>query len=836
MGDAGANIEIGQKAWRSVADRFSEHASLTPDRLAVETEQATLSYAALSVRVERFAARIAARLLDGNRLVGVCLDRNVDLPAWLLAVFRVGGAYMPLDSSLPPARLDQMLEDAQPALIVACRANLASLPATSVPILIAEENEDARPAPAFPIRPNTLAYLIYTSGSTGRPKGVEIEHGSLSALMTTMANSPGFVAGQKMLGLTRISFDLSVPDMFLPFVVGGSLSLVGLDVASDPERLSAAFARFQPDLVQGTPSTWRALLEWGWRGRAGMRILAGGEAMTRDLADRLLPCCGELWNIYGPTEATVWSTACRVRDCEGAVPIGWPLENVAVYVTDATLRLLPAGEVGEIVIGGSGVARGYRNRPELTRERFVHLADGTRVYRTGDLGRFSDDGVLFCLGRSDDQVKLRGFRIELGDVEAALAADPAVAWCAARLVSDAAGEPALVGYIVPRAGETPRPADIKAALAMHIPAYMVPDRICAVAAMPLTPNGKVDRASLPSPYVMSSPADSTGGNEPPIQQLAAIWRELLGVEAVEASDDFFDLGGYSLMTVRLTRRIEAAFGVKLALMDLMRASTLSAMAERIVSGTGGSQTTMLLNEGGNLAPLYWIDAGPLMRTMARELPSDQPAVALNLSWEDEAALDAGWLSVEGVAARLRERLIEIQPSGAYRVGGWCRWGIVAYEVAQQLRREGREVALLVLLDADRPGMFLNTRSSLLGRISRLLHPATTRAEPVSLSQRVEQAAASYEPACYDGDVLLVRPRSAPGDGGWHPLLPRRLTVARTGGNHESMVRHPHVCEVASAIGLQLESTNAMAVAGPKARPAQAGRGGSTVHAALACGD
>lgn len=792
MSDTGANASAD---WQPVTAVFAAHARRAPDAVAVDAGDARRTYAEMAERVDLFAARLSAALGDGDRLVGLCLERDVDLPAWLMAVLKVGGAYLPLDPALPPVRLRQVLEDASPTVIVASRRYAPLLSNEGVPLLIAEDDANAPPAPAVTIRPDTLAYVIFTSGSTGRPKGVEIEHGSLAALLATMTTRPGFAAGERMLGLTRVSFDLSVPDMFLPFFVGGSLALVDLDVAADPERLAGAFEDFRPHLAQATPSTWRALVEGGWRGSSDLRIVAGGEAVTRALADRLLSCCGELWNIYGPTETTVWSTAYRVEPGDGPIPIGWPLDMVNVRVTDAALEELPAGEVGEIVIGGVGVARGYRNRPDLTAERFVRLPGEVRAYRTGDLGRFDEAGVLFCLGRLDDQVKVRGFRVELGDVEAALALHPDVAWCAVKLWTDPSGEPVLVGYVVPRAAAPPARA-IKAFLATHLAAYMIPDRIVTVAVMPLTPNGKVDRASLPDPFATADAHAAASDRAPVETRLAAIWCGLLGVPAVTADDDFFELGGYSLMTVRLARTIESEFGVKLALIELLQHSQLSAMAARIARGGGGSASAaMLLNAGGERAPLFWLDAGPLMRTMARGLSGDQPAYALNMDAADEEAFGDAVPPIAAVAARLRARLRAVQPTGPYYLGGWCRWGIVAFELAHQLEAQGETVALLILLDAERP------RSTLRSRVRRWLRRErpSSLPEPSSFSQRVEFATRSYAPQRYAGDVLLLRPEASRNDGGWGAVIQNSLRVTFTPGDHLSMVRAPHVQVLAAVV-------------------------------------
>lgn len=786
--------------WMSIAGIVADRARRHPNALAVEAGGERRSYAELAARIDTLAARVADRLGDGERLVGVCLERDVDLPAWLLAIHKAGAAYCPIDPTTPPARVDHMLEDARPALIVASRRHADVVAGVSTPVMIAEDEEDVRPAPAFTIRPDMLAYVIFTSGSTGRPKGVEIEHGSLTALMATMAVVPGFAAGERMLGLTRISFDLSVPDLFLPFFAGGTLVLLDLDVAADPVRLAAAFDTYRPDLAQGTPSTWRALVEAGWQGRSDLRIVAGGEAVTRALADTLLPRCAALWNMYGPTEATVWATAGKVTPGEGPVPIGRPLEGATLQILDGNAKPCPAGETGELVIGGGGVARGYRNRPDLTAERFVVLADGQRVYRTGDLGRIDDTGTLHCLGRLDDQVKVRGFRVELGDVEAALAGHPSVAWCAARVWTDRSGEPVLVAYAVLRADKGNGIRTIKAYLATRIAPYMIPDRIVALTAMPLTPNGKIDRAALPDPFAGPATQPMLQADDDTRSRLAAIWCDLLNLSTVGDDDDFFDLGGYSLMTVRLTRRIEASFGVRLALIELMRHSTLAAMAARIDHGASAPGTPlMLLNTAGHRPPLYWLDAGPLMRTITRHLSTDQPAFALNTDATDEELLGADALSIAAVATRLRTKLIAAQPHGPYFLGGWCRWGVVAFELAQQLAEEGRPVALLVLLDAERPGG-QHQRMGLRTRVARWFLPPSGPGdqEPPSFSQRVEVATRTYVPRRYSGDVLLLRPAATIGDAGWRAVIDGDLIVEHTPGDHVSMVRGAnaqHLAEV-----------------------------------------
>jgi amino acid adenylation domain-containing protein len=708
-----------------------------------------------------------------------------------------------------------VLEDAKPAFVLASRGLVAALPSTDLDILIAEDQAAAPVRPLDPCHagPESLAYVIYTSGSTGKPKGVEIEQGAVVALLQAVEQMPGFALGQRLMGLTRISFDLSVVDMFMPFYSGGELILLDLDEAADPRRLASAFDRHRPNFVQATPSTWRALLEWGWEGCFPLRLLCGGEAMTRDLADRLTPRCTELWNVYGPTETTVWSTAYRVVPGSGVVPIGGPIAGTSIRIASDTLAAVDPGAVGEIVISGPSVARGYRGAPALTAERFVTLDTGERGYRTGDLGRIDEHGVVQCLGRLDDQVKVRGFRIELGDVEAALAAHPQISWCAARIWPDETGETVLVGYVVARNGGALPAADIRAFLAEHLPAYMVPSRIVPMVAMPLTPNGKVDRAGLPNPLGRAAAqpvvTDAEAGIE---ERLAAIWSDLLGVTDIGRDDDFFDLGGYSLITVRLLRRVEGEFGRTLEIAQLMQASTLAGMAALIAGDAVESSAPTPLNGHGPRAPLFWLDAGPLIRGVARAMSPDQPVLGLNLTRHEEEALGAETVDVAAVAAVLCRRLCEAQPSGAFFIAGWCRWGVVAYEVACQLRDCGREVALLVLLDATVHHAGSAPGSRPLALFRRMLGrsaPPSIVAEERSFSQQVERAAQRYVPRPLDADVLLIRPTRTEGGavhGGWRTCVaPGRLHIQRSPGDHVAMVRTPNAQTLARVIGQTLRT-------------------------------
>jgi amino acid adenylation domain-containing protein len=798
--------------WVSINTRISRNAHQDPDAIAVCARDQSLSYRQLVERTDEFAARLAPLLSRPGMLVAVCLERTVDLPAWLLAIFKLGAAYVPVDPMLPANRIAQVIDDAKPAFIVASGALAGCLPSTGLVIIDANDNGPHQPlslSAPVDIMPLDLAYVMYTSGSTGKPKGVEIMHGGIVTLLDGIACSPGLGRGETLLAPTRLSFDLSVVDIFLPLTVGARLILLELNDVADPRKLSQLIELHEPDLMQATPATWRALLEWGWTGCADMRLLCGGEAMTRDLADRLLPRCGELWNVYGPTETTVWSTAHRILPGKSAIAIGRPIKGTTVTIADDTLTELPQGTIGEIVIGGPGVARGYRGAPALTAERFASCDDGTRLYRTGDLGRLEPDGLLYCLGRRDDQVKVRGFRIELGDIESALAAHPSIAWCAARVWPDITSENILVGYIVSRHGGALPTEDVRTFLTQTLPSYMIPSRIVPLVEMPMTPNGKVDRNALPNPLTRPNVAPTSVYGSDVERRLAGIWSELLSIANIGRSDDFFDLGGYSLITVRLIRRIEQDFDRTLEIVDLMRASTLSQMAALVVNEQLlPAGPTMLLNSGGSRPPLYWLDAGPLIRGIARGVAPDQPIYALNLTMDDEAELGSDVIDIAAVAATLRRHLMKAQPYGPYYIGGWCRWGIVAQELACQLRDRGMDVALLVLLDALVPvgNPPRDMLRSGLAQVRLIFSRSPQPQAPRSFSQGVKEAGYRHVVRIFDGDTLLIRAANAPirpHDGGWREKSRGSLSIVRSQGDHETMVRQPHALQLAAIIDSNL---------------------------------
>ncbi len=787
-----------------------------PSACAIVFEGDQFSYGWLEARADQLAARLIAAGVQLGDVVGLYMHRSPEMVAAMLAILKAGAAYLPLDPNFPQGRLEMILADAGPAAVLTEAALEGGLTLGQTPRLRCEDVPHLHAVglhhPA--VSAGDLAYVLYTSGSTGRPKGVEISHGAVMNLLAAFLRRPGFSERDVMLGATTTAFDISVLELFLPLVVGGSIVLASSTASKDPHALAALIDGSDCTFAQGTPSKWRYLVEAGWKGHAGLTLICGGEALTRDLADRLLVRSDALWNVYGPTETTVWSTMGQVHAGSGPVPIGWAIDETTLHVLDGQGIEVPQGDVGELYIGGSGLARGYRGQLELTLERFVSR-DGERLYRTGDLVRRGPGGALECMGRTDHQVKIRGFRIELGDVEAALCQCRELSWAAASTWTDADGQKTLVAYVTLREGVSPDPVALRRALSAHLPDYMIPSRFVHMDALPMTPNGKIDRNALPPPEpavgLQNKASDApTGATQ---VRLAEIWCDVLGLASVSAGDNFFDLGGYSLLTLTLLRRIGAAFGRTLSIADLFGCADLRAMALRVDDGTPASSRGIPVQPLGDRPPLIWFDVGPQLRGLASTLAPDQPFVGLNLEPEEENDLIVvERLQPAQVAQRLVAALRTVQPHGPYYLGGWCRWGVMAYAAARQLIDEGEEVALLILLDAT------NRRSpyQALKRVKRRARRGVglpIGAEPVlaeatHLGDKLLHAANRYRPPAYSGDVLLLRAEDAERDwdgaSGWRGVVRGALEVVDVMGDHVGMLKPPHVERLGRVLNAALE--------------------------------
>ncbi|HEY1137571.1 MAG TPA: amino acid adenylation domain-containing protein [Xanthomonadaceae bacterium] len=592
--------------WNDTARTLPEQATLhglfeaqvarTPQAVAVVQGDTMVHYAELDAQAEAVAARLRAQGVGPGAMVGLYLERTPRTLAALLGVLKSGAAYVPLDPGFPRERIACMLEDAAAPVVIADGAIASQVPPGVHAMLHIEDALDGTgdgAAAVVSAGADDTAYVLFTSGSTGRPKGVRVPHRATVNFLASMARAPGLGPDDTLCAITTLSFDIALLELMLPLTVGARVALADRATASEGEALARLLDRVDATVMQATPATWRMLLDAGWRGRPGMRMLCGGEALPRELADRLLGCGGELWNVYGPTETTVWSTIDRVRPGTGAVGIGRPIDNTEIYVVDARMQPVPAGVPGELLIGGLGVAQGYLDRPELTSEKFIADAFGTRaggrLYRTGDLARWRRDGSLDVIGRIDHQVKLRGFRIELGEIESVLLARDDVAEAVVVCREDRPGDKRLVAYVVPAANAACDVAALRATARERLPEYMVPSAWMVLVCMPLTPNGKVDRRALPVPegnevaedsYVAPVTAEEIA--------LAELWADVLGKPRVGLHDNFFDLGGHSLLANQLVSRMQKRFGGDIGLRMVFEAPTVAQFAEKLLAMRLGS--------------------------------------------------------------------------------------------------------------------------------------------------------------------------------------------------------------------------------------------------------
>jgi amino acid adenylation domain-containing protein len=567
---------------------------------AVIAADATLNYRELNDRANALAHRLIAAGVGPGTLAGVCLERNAGMVVALLAVLKSGAAYVPLDPAYPADRLAFMLEDARAGVLVTERRLAAGLPLSAAAIVYLDDEQAPREQragnPVVDVRPDDLAYVIYTSGSTGRPKGTQIPHAALCNFLLSMKQAPGLTEADKLLAVTTLSFDIAGLELYLPLISGAPVVVAGREAAARAPDLQALIERHAPTVMQATPATWRMLLENGWAGSQRMKLLCGGEAMSRDLAAALLPRGESVWNLYGPTETTVWSTLHRVDGSETVVPVGRPIANTQVYVLDRDLSPVPVGVSGELYIGGAGVARGYLDRPALTAERFVPdpfgPLPGARLYRTGDLVRYRLDGSLLFLSRLDHQVKLRGFRIELGEIEAVLAQHDGVRQAVAVIREDVPGDQRLVAYVVGDPAGKPGAASLRAHAAAALPAYMVPAAFVVLDALPLTPNGKVDRKALPVPDGQRQATETFLAPRTEAEdRIARIWSEVLRVEQVGVRDNFFELGGHSLLLLRAHARIVQALGPGVSILDCFQHPTIESLVRHLGLGDAPAAAT-----------------------------------------------------------------------------------------------------------------------------------------------------------------------------------------------------------------------------------------------------
>jgi len=593
---------------------FEEQVERTPNAIALEFEDEQVTYRQLNCKANQLAHHLVSLGVGPERLVGVCMERSIEMVAGLLGILKAGGAYVPLDPAYPKERLRFMLKDSQVSVLLTqaklvenrgwrmedgdpgflrLRSGEASILDPRLKVVCLDRNrpmiaQQGSENPRIHIDSHNLAYMIYTSGSTGQPKGVQIEHRSVVNCLCSIGREINLSQRDSWLAVTTISFDIAALELYLPLIGGSKIIVANKDERIDPVQLSARLKFSGVTVIQATPSLWQVLVEPHWESRSGVKILCGGGVLSRQLANQLLERSSSVWNLYGPTESTIWSTMTKVTVADKPLSIGRPITNTLIYILDACLQAVPIGIPGDLYIGGDGLARGYLNRPELTSEKFVanpfNNNPNSRLYRTGDRAKYLADGNIEFLGRDDNQVKIRGHRIELEEIENILNRHPAVKESVIvardRIPS---GEKDLVGYVVLNKASAADLNDVRRFLTIKLPEFMIPNVLMILEALPLMPNGKIDRSKLPPPGEL--PRSLNAVLIPPRSELeelvANIWRDVLQIETISVHDNFFALGGHSVLAIQIASRLQEAFNKEVSLSVLFDAPTISELAQEL---------------------------------------------------------------------------------------------------------------------------------------------------------------------------------------------------------------------------------------------------------------
>ncbi|MEM9482216.1 MAG: amino acid adenylation domain-containing protein, partial [Cyanobacteria bacterium P01_F01_bin.116] len=583
-----------------IHELFEAQVEQLPNAIAAVFDGQQLTYSELDQRANHLANYLQTLDVKPDTLVGVYLERSLDMLVGLLGILKAGAAYLPLDPSYPKERLSSIVVDSQVSILLTQQSLLGQLPDHPAHICCIDRDWAliSQTAPCTQLKSkhsDQLAYVIYTSGSTGKPKGVKITHKNVVNFLMAMQHEFQVMSADSLLSVTSISFDISVLELFLPLVTGARVVIVNRQVAMNGQQLEQHLTVSNATLMQATPATWRLLLAAGWPGQAQLKILCGGEALSRDLASQLLDKGAGVWNLYGPTETTIWSTVHKLESSQltdHTVAIGRPIANTQVLVLDSLGQPVPVGVPGELHIAGMGVAQGYLNRPELTSKKFISHPQLGRLYKTGDLVQFSSDGTLEYFGRGDHQVKLRGFRIELGEIEATLLTHAAVHETVVVAQGDVSENKRLVGYVVTSKDQSITVNELQQFLRNQLPDYMVPSAFVMLAALPLTPNGKVNRLALPQPdkqAILDTPyVEPKTSIE---RRIASIWQEILQLEKVSTNANFFHLGGHSLLLVKMQILLNKDLNQNLNVVDLFQYPTIKLLANYI------SQSHQAANSG-----------------------------------------------------------------------------------------------------------------------------------------------------------------------------------------------------------------------------------------------
>jgi amino acid adenylation domain-containing protein len=850
-------------------------ASIVPEckgQVAIKAGDSQLSYQLLNERANQLANYLERNHSVRGEIIALALDRTCDMVVALLGILKSGAAYLPIDLEYPKERVAFMLEDCGAPLLLTSHKHKESFNHGGIPasrLIYLEDILDAgldlsTQDPELDTDADEVAFVLYTSGSTGKPKGVMVTHRNMVNLLFSLQTFPGFGSQDRMLAITTIAFDMAAVEIFLPLITGAQIILAGGYARRDGREILELAKKEKVTYIQTSPSTWKLILDGPWNEKLEAKFISAGETLPKDVAERLLPRCQGLYNLYGPTETTVYSTAVQVFGDE-PICLGGPVANTQIYLLDDLFQPVSPGEVGEIVIGGDGVSKGYIQREELTAHRFLpdpfSLVPGAKMYRTGDLGMIMEDGNLQFMGRADQQIKFRGHRIEPGEIEYNLIRLGGIKEVVVVLREDRADDQRLVAYVVPEK-IPPFPEQAiqgrrwQESLNKNLPAYMVPSAYVFMDRLPRTPTGKTDRKSLPPPEY----AAVSGGKRTPVTEseclLADIWKEIMGQQDIGVDEDFFALGGHSLIAVRMMVALEKKTGLRLPMAALFQAPTIEKMGRILDSHEVNPYAKALvpIKPQGSKAPLYIVHGIGLtvmiFHSLAEYMDEDQPVYGIQARGIDGDVTPPE--NIEEVAREYISEMLEQNPDGPFYLAGYSLGGIIAYEMARQLRALGKRVNMLVLMDtyAGDVAPDVSGAKRMVAKIMRqpkkiafifksLLHQPRITVDyqwytirkrfrrymgmPVledweiedgpendwiskPVKQALNKARENYKVVFdFDGDVDLFRVRTRiyfiadPQYLGWGAFAPHRLHIWNLPGDHKTFLEPPNDREVAQQL-------------------------------------
>jgi amino acid adenylation domain-containing protein len=687
---------------------LAQQAKITPSKTAVKFGDSDISYQDLEKRTHQLARCLSNQGVKPGDFVAVSLPRSIDLVITLMAIMETGAAYLPLDPGYPVKRLEFMIDDSESKFIISKEDFLKTHNFSAQPLifeeLIAQSASFSEEPIELKVSNDAVAYLLYTSGSTGKPKGVTITHKNLVNLLLSVLKEPGVQKNDVVLSITTISFDIAMAELFLPLLTGAKLVLTTEETSKDTRILLDVITNEGITIMQATPATWQMLLDSGWNRHLPIKAISTGEALPISLAKKIVSKVNELWNMYGPTETTIWSAYKKINVNDELIAIGKPINNTQLYIIDEQSNLVAPGKIGELCIAGDGLAKGYWKRPELTSEKFIKLSfhnnSNIRLYKTGDLAKLLPSGDVLCLGRIDQQIKIRGQRIELGEIEAVLDSLKGVLSSVVSVNNDQ-----LFATVIPEVFDEDennnRLINWKEILKQQLPSHMIPQQFNFVKEFPKTLNGKVDRKALSELLPKkNNQTDVVEASTPSEKIISDIWKECLELDKIDVNSDFFEIGGHSLVGVKVMAKLEKETGKRLPLVGLLKHATIKKFAAYMDSEFFNWDSLVPLKPEGTKPPLYIVHGANhhvlIFNALAQGLSKDQPVYGLQsrgLNGITEPHDD-----IDQMAADYISEILASNPNGPYALAGFSYGGIVAFEMARQLLAQGKKVTILAQFD------------------------------------------------------------------------------------------------------------------------------------------